>query len=392
MYTAIVYPILLSVPMSTAHGMQRVDSTNPSKAARESNVSRDGKWKSFPRIPCLLMYIPSGTFFGRAKIAGKIIRQSLDTDVFTTAKLRLGDFLKDRRKRALRPVVGVFSEARASYEAALSADHALKEASKHYRRNCIKALLRTWPELDASSPAKITETDCRAWASRFATEYDEQFFNNTLSTLRQILERAGLGRDDNPAFKVKRLGVKPKELKLPEPAQFEALLHTIETAGARQSHHCADFVRFLAFSGCRLTEAREVTWLDVDLARQEIRVHTAKRAKTSGTATVRLVPIIPPMRELLERLKSANPPHHAPVCHVGECEKSLTRACRVLGIPRITHHDLRHLFATRCIESGVDIPTVARWLGHVDGGALAMKVYGHLRSQHSQEMATKVKF
>jgi site-specific recombinase XerD len=30
---------------------------------------------------------------------------------------------------------------------------------------------------------------------------------------------------------------------------------------------------------------------------------------------------------------------------------------------RITHHDLRHLFAMRCIESGVDVPTVSRWLG-----------------------------
>jgi integrase len=37
---------------------------------------------------------------------------------------------------------------------------------------------------------------------------------------------------------------------------------------------------------------------------------------------------------------------------------------------------LRHLFATRCIETGVDIPTVSRWLGHKDGGGLAMKVYG----------------
>jgi integrase len=54
--------------------------------------------------------------------------------------------------------------------------------------------------------------------------------------------------------------------------------------------------------------------------------------------------------------------------------------------------DLRHLFATLCIESGVDIPTVSRWLGHKDGGALAMKVYGHLRDQHSVAMAEKVKF
>ena len=58
----------------------------------------------------------------------------------------------------------------------------------------------------------------------------------------------------------------------------------------------------------------------------------------------------------------------------------------------LTHHDLRHLFATRCIESGVDIPTVSRWLGHKDGGALAMKVYGHLRDQHSVAMAQKVTF
>jgi hypothetical protein len=40
----------------------------------------------------------------------------------------------------------------------------------------------------------------------------------------------------------------------------------------------------------------------------------------------------------------------------------------------------------------VDIPTVSRWLGHKDGGALAMKVYGHLRDQHSSAMAQKVSF
>ena len=61
-----------------------------------------------------------------------------------------------------------------------------------------------------------------------------------------------------------------------------------------------------------------------------------------------------------------------------------------IGMSNITHHDLRHLFATRCIESGVDIPTVSRWLGHEDGGALAMKTCGHLRNEHTQAMAQKV--
>jgi hypothetical protein len=40
----------------------------------------------------------------------------------------------------------------------------------------------------------------------------------------------------------------------------------------------------------------------------------------------------------------------------------------------------------------VDIPTLSRWLGHSDGGALAMRVYGHLRKDHSNAMAEKVIF
>lgn len=42
------------------------------------------------------------------------------------------------------------------------------------------------------------------------------------------------------------------------------------------------------------------------------------------------------------------------------------------GIPHISEHDLRHLFATTCTESGVDIPTVSRSPGHKEGGALAI--------------------
>lgn len=100
------------------------------------------------------------------------------------------------------------------------------------------------------------------------------------------------------------------------------------------------------------------------------------------------------MRQLLERLQAANPVtvDATRVLCVRECQKAMNRAATEIGMARITHHDLRHLFATRCIESGVDIPTVARWLGHKDGGALAMRVYGHLRDAHSQVMASKVSF
>ena len=70
----------------------------------------------------------------------------------------------------------------------------------------------------------------------------------------------------------------------------------------------------------------------------------------------------------------------------------MDRAAKKIKMARITHHDLRHFFATVSIESGVDIPTVSRWLGHKDGGALAMRTYGHLRREHSVSQAQKVSF
>lgn len=168
-----------------------------------------------------------------------------------------------------------------------------------------------------------------------------------------------------PARKVKRIGVKMRELKLPETDQFQQLLENLEHGGGRSSRHGADLVRFLAFSGCRLSEAKGVTWNDVVLDKATLKVRNAKQRATSGAEKYRTIPIISELRSLLERLAEPKPAPEEPVCRVHECEKSLTRACWELKISHITHHDLRHLFSTRCIESGADIPTVSRWLGHV---------------------------
>ena len=42
--------------------------------------------------------------------------------------------------------------------------------------------------------------------------------------------------------------------------------------------------------------------------------------------------------------------------------------------------------------SCVDIMTIARWIGHADGGMLIGKVYGHLSNEHAQRAAKKVTF
>ena len=343
---------------------------------------------------------PKGTFYARIKLRGKTIRRSLQTTVFSTARLRLLDFLK-QQKQSIRPVQApiMFREARELYERRLANDFAIKPKSKEYRLLCLKRLTSTWPDLDDRKVNEITVDECREWAATLGVSC--HYFNNTVSTLRQILDLAtrehkarGCAAFDNPARELPRIRVKQKHLVLPEPEQFKALVDEILTGSSGWGPRIAELVQFLAYSGLQaFSEAAWVTWADIDWTRREIVVRGDPAIGTKNSE-IRRIPIIPDMENLLLTLEETSP-HRNPTDRVlvlKECRGALTRACKKIGIARITHHDLRHLFATRCIESGVDIPTVARWLGHKDCGALAMKVYGHLRNQHSQEMSKKVKF
>ena len=57
---------------------------------------------------------------------GKLYRESLETKVFSVAKLKLGDFIKEKtRKRRQVGAPITFTEGRTLYEQDLENDHAL---------------------------------------------------------------------------------------------------------------------------------------------------------------------------------------------------------------------------------------------------------------------------
>jgi len=364
-----------------------------------SETEKDSVWQKTPYAN-LVRYKSSGKYFARLRVRGKLIRRGLKTSQISVAKLRLADLEKQERQRAENQTAVAdgamaFGDALAIYRQRLAGDGSLKPRSKVYREERMAALLKSWPGLEKTDVRKISKSDCLTWAGDYGQKAAPSNFNNTVGTLRLILEigvEAG-ARYDNPARFIKRLRVLPKKLQLPSEDQFLALVETIEKADGGWNHRCSDLVRFLAFGGFRKGEASVITWGDCDMEKGEIVVRGDAETGTKNWS-IRRVPMIPEMRQLLERLRAqrADEPPTASVMLVRECQGAINSACKKLGIARFTHHDLRHLFATRCIESGVDIPTVSRWLGHKDGGALAMKVYGHLRDQHSVSMAQKVSF
>lgn len=347
----------------------------------------------------------SGIYYARTKVNGKPVWKTLETDVFSVAKLKKEAEVNKLRKTATAQhrtslVKGTVGEARTLYLADLKNSTGIKASTVHYREQTVQALFKTWPELQDLPFKKVKDADCKAWAKHFLESYSPTRFNNTVDTLRQILQigvKEGF-LPENPAKEIQKAGVWQKKLILPSKTQFELLVKKIESAGAWCSAACADLVRFLAFSGCRQMEAAFVKNEDLDFEKDCITIwgHADDGTKNGE---FRVIPMIPEMRKLLQRLvASPHPVRNAErkgnsyIMAVVECQKAIDRACEKLKMPRITHRDLRHLFATICIESGVDIPTISRWLGHKDGGVLAMKIYGHLRDEHSIAQAKKVTF
>jgi integrase len=354
-------------------------------------------WQKTP-VSNLVRYVPSGILFARVRVKGKLIRRSLKTPVLSIGKLRLADL--EKQERLIAEQTGSYAEGKMTFGDALAifrerlqGDASLKPRTKAHREERISVLIKTWPGLAKMDVRRITKQDCLQWAAGFKRSAEN--FNKTVQTLRLILDvpiEAGI-RYDNPARFIKTMKVRAKALQLPSREQFRQIVKSIRAVNKRFSQDAADLVEFLAYGGFRRAEAEHIRWIDCDFAKREILVRGDPQTGTKNW-TVRTVPMILEMRRFLDGLRTergeVSPSDK--VMAVSHCLGSLKQACSRLGIPPVTHHDLRHLFATTCIESGVDIPTVSRWLGHKDGGALAMQTYGHLRNEHSQEMAQKVRF
>ena len=330
----------------------------------------------------------------RKKIGGKIYRQSLQTQKISVAKVRLPleiqKLISQHQYRAasdqqVENLAQCFEIAK--HKSTTKSN--LREKASIYRDNTFVFLDKTFKGLKTLKPKELTAQVCDTWFKSIKPpEYSAAYCNNALGSLRMIVKEAinfGLIAVD-PTKDIQKYRIPKKNMVLPSPEKFKEFVAAIRKPTGEKKHSwrsdaAADFVEFCAYSGVRKEGANNLKWKDIDEHNNTIFV-------TEKGGYGRYVPIIPPMKELLARL----PKKGEFVLRVKEAEMSMTRAAQQIGMERITHHDLRHLFATTCIESGVDIPTVSHWLGHKDGGVLALKTYGHLRESHSTKAAEKVTF
>ena len=384
----------------------------------------------------LYLHTPSGAYYARYRLHGKQRLKALGTKVLTAARIKIKDFMASVEKARASAAPTSVHETMGDCDRLLRTQLADSQQTARTKKNYLDqldAVAKWWPlgSYDTTKPSAVTHdvlvrlrtkllaAPWRIHNTKKAKHgYSNAHVNQCLARLANVLQIArlkGLCTSDpyEQAGDLQGsiwLTLDSRKPDLPSKAGMDRMFAEIArvTPGPNEAPaftawrrdraiEASEHARFLAFSGMRQQEANRMTWDDVK--EHHLRVHGIvatpdgrTKRQTKSEAGDRIVPIVPAMRALLEEIRSRRPSATGRILVPHTSLNAIGAACKRLGMPRLKQHDLRHYFATVCIEAGVDLPTLSRWLGHNDGGVLCQKTYGHLRQEHSLAAAAKVTF
>ena len=142
-------------------------------------------------------------------------------------------------------------------------------------------------------------------------------------------------------------------------------------------------------TGMRIGEVCALTWEDIDFSEHIIHVRSTVARVKNGLiidrpktkSSLRDIPITSVLLPLLLAMKqrsnsrfviSDNGSFISPRTYEYRYHRLLAR----YGIPSICYHSLRHTFATRCFEVGVDVKSLSEILGHANV-SITLNTYVH---------------
>lgn len=167
----------------------------------------------------------------------------------------------------------------------------------------------------------------------------------------------------------------------------EALINH-NTSGVQYAY----YLSFLMYSGARCSEALKLKWTDIDFTNEQV-VFSGSISK----GDTRRIDFNKNLKNVLLLMKAnAESQYLFPSFRTDEpitsFKKIMMEVKDKAGVPDFHFHLTRHFFISQCVMSGIDFLTIAKWVGHKDGGILIGKVYGHLNSKHLKDQATKLSF
>ena len=352
--------------------------------------NHNGKQR-FKKVGPNLYRDAAGRYYLLVKRGGKQFRRSLKTTDAALAKRRLREFQNqagrlntDGTNSSIR-----FNELAERWLAAKRPD--LKASSAGRRATALKAL---GPYFNGRLVRAIGAKEVETWKINRGPYISPRTWNIEIETLKQIFDYAQNTLRillDNPARQLKRKKQPKSGAMIPSREQFRELVNELRS-GHRSTGEAADLVEFLAYSGCRVAEARSVRWRDVNKKLGTLLITGGESGTKNQEA--RTIPLFTPLARLLDSMRARKPfaTEDDLIFQIESARLQIIGACKRLGFARFGHHTMRHFFCSNAIEAGCDFKVIAGWLGHKDGGVLVAMTYGHLRSEHSAAMAKRLTF
>lgn len=161
------------------------------------------------------------------------------------------------------------------------------------------------------------------------------------------------------------------------------------------------------YTGLRIGEMLALTWRDVDLVKNIITVNkSCHDGWNKGKYIKKIEPpktensnrIVPIPKQLIAKLKELKRCGECAYVIAGKSEygtqvrsyqKTFTRLLKKIGVQHKGFHALRHTFATRALEVGMDVKTLSEILGH-GNPTVTLKRYAHSMLEHKIEMMNRV--
>ena len=200
------------------------------------------------------------------------------------------------------------------------------------------------------------------------------------------------------ADKLKRPKLKEKPVECFTLAEQKQIEHAIRSGKKDKLYG----IILCLYSGLRIGELMALQWSDIDFVKGVLTVskscHDGKdgliidEPKTSTSR--RMIPLpkqLLPMMKALKR-RSVSPfvvsASGNPVS-VRSYQRSFELLLKKLKIPHKGFHSLRHTFATRAIECGMDVKTLSEILGHKNP-TVTLNRYAHSLMEHKADMMNRL--
>ena len=210
--------------------------------------------------------------------------------------------------------------------------------------------------------------------------------------------------EKNPCLRVRRTKAETKKIEAFTVEEQRAIESEIARSDDRRLHG----VLLCLYTGLRIGELLGLTWDDVDFTKGVIKItKTVYREKNENgmwqlcvdTPKTKASDRVIPLPEYINVLLSADQ-ESAVTPYIVENKKGERMSIRSYqylfeklteraGVRKLNFHALRHTFATRAIECGMDIKTVADIMGHKNA-SITLNRYAHCMLDHKIEMMQKL--